>query len=86
MTAQNAFGELKLHFTRATVTFDYAFKDYSEDELKVREDEPMRIDQEEPFRALMFDEVEPSQDTIKADEADLREFFVKFTKDGERWI
>ena len=32
LTAQNAFSELKLHFTRATVTQDYAFKDYSDAE------------------------------------------------------
>ena len=49
LTSETAFRELRTHLTRATVTFDYAFKDYSEAELKLREDEPTRIDAKEPF-------------------------------------
>ena len=63
MTAQNAFSELRQHFVRATVTFDYAFKDYTEDEVKLRLDEPKRIDQEEPFKALIFQETELKEPT-----------------------
>ena len=60
LTAYNAFSELRQHFTRATVTFDYAFKDYTEDEAKLRLEEPKRIDQEEPFKALIYHETEPT--------------------------
>ena len=42
------------------MTFDYAFKDYTDEQKKLREDEPTRIDKEEPFQALMFDETESS--------------------------
>ena len=58
LTPETAFSKLKTHLTRATVTFDYAFKDYSEEELKLREDEPTRIDAKEPFQALIFEETE----------------------------
>ena len=49
VSAQTAFSELRRHLTRATATFDYKFKDYSEAELKLREGEPGRIDTKEPF-------------------------------------
>ena len=49
LTPQTCFAELRTHLTRATVTFDYKFKDLSEEELKLREDEPTRIDVKEPY-------------------------------------
>lgn len=76
---------MKGHFVRATVSYDYGFKEYTEDEQKLREDEPTRIDQEEPFRALIFEELEPSKD-VKAGEEDLQEYLTKFTVDGDRWL
>lgn len=71
LTTQNAFSELRLHLTRATVSYDYSFVDYTEDEVQEREGEPAFIDQEEPFRALIFEEIEPSQETLDAAETDL---------------
>ena len=86
LTPQNCFSELKTHLTRATVTFDYAFKEYSDEEHKLREDEPTRIDQEEPFQALMFEEVEASEDQLAASKLLLQEYAGKFCNDGDKWI
>ena len=59
LSAETAFAHLKTHLTRATVTFDYEFREYTEEELKLREDEPERIDSQEPFQALIFEEKAP---------------------------
>ena len=84
LSAESAFGELRRHMARATVTYDYGFKDYSEEELKLREDEPTRIDESEPFQSLMFEETEQS-DTA-ASEMLLQEYAATFCRDGERWV
>jgi len=49
LTPQTCFSQLKTHLTRATVTFDYAMKELTAEELKLREKEPTRIDKLEPF-------------------------------------
>ena len=86
LNPQNCFAELKTHLTRATVTFDYSFKDYSEDELKQREEEPTRIDKEEPFQALIYEEVGPAEEGQAAQEMLLHEYAATFCRDGERWV
>ena len=83
---QNAFSELRRHLTRATVTFDYAFKDYTDEQKKLREDEPTRIDKEEPYQALMFDETEADDEQSEAQQMLLQEYAATFCRDGERWI
>lgn len=84
LSPETAFGDLKKHLARATVTFDYGFKDYSEEEAKLREDEPTRIDNDEPFQSLMFNEVEAG-DTA-ASELLLQEYAATFCRDGQRWV
>ena len=86
LTPQNCFAELRTHLTRATVTFDYAFRDYTEAELQKREEEITRIDKEEPFQMLIYDESEPAEEGRAAQEMLLHEYAATFCRDGERWI
>ena len=86
LNPQNCFAELKTHLTRATVTFDYSFKDFSEDELKQREEEPTRINKEEPFQALIYEEIGPAEEGQAAQEMLLHEYAATFCRDGERWV
>ena len=91
VTAQTAFSELRKHLTRATVAFDYSFKEYSETELKVRENEvSTEIDAKEPFQMLIFEEIEAVDADITSDDdskvEDVSGFAAQFCRDGQRWI
>jgi len=64
------------------VTYDYAFKDYSEAEAKLRDDKPGAIYEKEPFQALIYEEAEPKEGL----EGELQEYASNFCRDGELWI
>ena len=54
----------------------------------MRQDEPERIDSEEPFQALIFEEVSEAESSapIEANEMLVSPYAVEFCWDGEKWI
>lgn len=65
------------------MTYDYKFKEPTEAELKVRENEPTRIDLKEPYMGLIYDETEVNEDNSAAQEMLLNDYAATFCKDGE---
>ena len=85
LTQQNAMGELRQHFYRATVVKDYKFREYTPEEEVERQKEITWIDKEEPYQEFFFDELPCTLDEAE-NEKKLLPCFDEFCKNGEEWM
>ena len=84
LTPLTVIRELRQHFYRATVAFDYKFKEVTKEEYEEWEKECTNIDKEMPFKSFIFEEL-PQSTPEKADFV-LQPTFEDFCKDGSNWI